>query len=176
MDFYTANIPSPAPADELAAQAKSLQHYDIDFEAEDISARYPELVANPFHLILFCEVIEHIRAAPEELIADLLRITAPDGIIILSTPNAMERGHLWELFVGKKPDTVFSKSKRFLHMDHHAHVREFTLKELEEAVVTAGGRVVVQGVRDYYSDITDVVRARFVSARHVQTLLVTRAQ
>jgi len=173
MDFFTANITTLEPADAVAVRSKSLGHYHIDFESEDISVKYPELVTNPFHIILFCEVIEHVRAGPDELIADLLRITASDGIIVVSTPNALNREHLWEYFAGRKPDQVFSKSKRFLYIDHHAHVREYTLKELEAAVLAANGRVVLEGVSDYYDGMmNDIVQARFVSARNVATLLV----
>jgi SAM-dependent methyltransferase len=175
MDFYTADIPSSASIAEKAARSKSLAHYPIDFEVDDISEKHPQLVVRPFHLILFCEVIEHVRAAPEEIISDLLRIVSPDGVIVLSTPNAMDQGRLLEIFNGRKADTTYRKAQRFLHCDRHVHVREFTIREMEDATVLAGGRVLAHGVHDCYGDTNDFVRARFVGARHAQTLLITRA-
>jgi len=173
IELHTANLNmGPSAASEMAKYG-SANHYFIDLEAEPISDRYPELVANPFHIIVYCEVAEHVRASPEEQIQDLLKILAPDGALIVSTPNAMSFERLQKFSLGRKWDSIYSRKNRHMHDDHHIHVREFTVLEMLDAVRAAGGETAMYGVSDYYSEPAgSMVRLNYVSSREVQTLII----
>src|SRR5579872_238420 len=79
IELSTANLPSNRPAEEAAQQFGAIRNYYIDLELEPLSERYPELIAEPFDIVVFCEVIEHVRATPEEMLADLFKIIRPGG-------------------------------------------------------------------------------------------------
>jgi 2-polyprenyl-3-methyl-5-hydroxy-6-metoxy-1,4-benzoquinol methylase len=132
-------------------------------------------VEQPFHIVLFCEVIEHVLASPVEMIGDLLKLVAPGGVLILSTPNGMSSRRLFDVTMGRKGDSVYQRDKREMHQHHHIHVREFTLKEIREACAACGAKVLLQAVKNYYSaPRKDFVGSKYASAGEVQILFITR--
>jgi hypothetical protein len=64
IDLFTADLPAPHPAEEIAKKFGSKEHYYIDLDTDALSERYPQLVEQQFHIVLFCEVIEHVRWTP----------------------------------------------------------------------------------------------------------------
>ena len=72
IDLYTADLPAAEPPEEIARRFGSKEHYYINLDTDALTDRYPRLIEQSFHIVLFCEVIEHARASPEEMIADLL--------------------------------------------------------------------------------------------------------
>jgi len=175
IDLYTADLPAGEPPAEIAAKFGSLAHYYINLDTDALTERYPQLVEEPFHIVLFCEVIEHVLASPEEMIADLLKLVAPGGVLIVTTPNAMSARRLSDIAIGRKGDSVYRRNARELHQHHHIHVREYTLKELRDACMACGAKVLLQAVKNYYSDpARDFVATKYVSAGEVQIALVTR--
>jgi hypothetical protein len=174
MDLYTANLDMGSPAEAEMLKYGSLRHYPVDFDKESLSGRYPELAARPFDIIVYCEVAEHVRASPTEQIRDLLSILSPGGALILSTPNALSHDRIQKLVTGRKADSIYSREQRFLHDDHHIHIREFTVTEMLDAVRAAGGETMLFGIADYYAKPDgNMVRSNYVSSREVQTLIIT---
>ncbi|MFL6724246.1 MAG: bifunctional 2-polyprenyl-6-hydroxyphenol methylase/3-demethylubiquinol 3-O-methyltransferase UbiG [Sphingomicrobium sp.] len=66
---------------ELAGAHAAGQGLEIDYRAVGVEA-----VAGKFDLVTAMEVIEHV-ANPQAFISDLAKRLAPDGLLILSTPN-----------------------------------------------------------------------------------------
>src|SRR3972149_4568747 len=54
------------------------------FDAERDRFPYPN---EHFQTILCCELIEHLSADPMHMMAEIHRILAPGGVLILTTPN-----------------------------------------------------------------------------------------
>lgn len=175
IDLYTADLPAGEPPEEIARKFGSTQHYYINLDTDALTGRHPALIEQPFHIVLFCEVIEHVLASPEEMIADLLKLVAPGGILIVTTPNAMSARQLFDIAIGRKGDSIYRRNARELHQGHNIHVREYTLRELREACTACGAKVLLQAVKNYYTDpIRNVVAMKYVSAGEVQIVFLSR--
>ena len=87
---------------------------------------HPRLVEQQFHIVLFCEVIEHVLASPQEMLYDLLQLVAPGGVLIVTTPNGMSARRLFDVVIGRKGDSFYRRNQKELHQHHHIHVREYT--------------------------------------------------
>jgi len=177
LEFYTAGIP-PDRGDLATIHQLygSKAHYFVNLEDSDISESHPALIAQPFHIILICEVVEHVRASPKELLSDLFRILTPDGVILLSTPNARSEDRMGKYLRGELPQETYEKSSRRRYSDYHMHVREFTIMELRSAVASAGGQIDFSGIFDYFSTPTSgSPRESYVSARDQLSFLISKA-
>jgi SAM-dependent methyltransferase len=101
-----------------------------------------------FEAILFGEVFEHVFNAPLDLLREIYRITAPGGVLILTTPNpstfmnavriALDRHSLWGTpdFI-EKPKSV---GGRMLDAGN-IHYREYRTSEVSTALLRAGFRI-----------------------------------
>jgi len=176
IDVFTANLPASGPPEVIAERYGAKRHYYIDLETELLSDRYPNLVSEPFDMIVFCEVVEHIRASPEELFADLLKIVRTGGILVISTPNAMSARHLVQLASGKKPDLIYKKhDPSGRRRQTHLHVREYTLAEIRNALLACGATILLHATKNYYSDANkSILASRFHSAHDGQIVIAKK--
>jgi 2-polyprenyl-6-hydroxyphenyl methylase/3-demethylubiquinone-9 3-methyltransferase len=86
-----------APENIAAAQAHAtLQHLEIDYRATPVEA----VEEGGFHLVTSMEVIEHV-ADPAAFVAALAAKLAPDGLMILSTPNRTPLSRLAMITIGE---------------------------------------------------------------------------
>src|SRR4051812_5254189 len=58
IDLFTADLPANEPSENIARRFGATEHYFVNLDVDALSERYPQLVRQPFHIILFCEVIE----------------------------------------------------------------------------------------------------------------------
>jgi hypothetical protein len=87
----------------------------------------------------------------------------------------MSARRLFDVVIGRKGDSIYRRNQKELHQHHHIHVREYTLREIREAVADSGARVLLQAVKNYYSDpVKDIVMTQYASAGEVQVVFVTR--
>jgi SAM-dependent methyltransferase len=127
----------------------SRDFYPADLETEELGVRYPELIGK-FHVIIFCEVLEHLKVAPSEILRDFKRLLAPGGMIYLTTPNGMGYGVFLAYFEGRSPVTRYSRADSASHLENSVHVREHTMNELVSEFETAGLRIRYRAIKEYY--------------------------
>jgi 2-polyprenyl-6-hydroxyphenyl methylase/3-demethylubiquinone-9 3-methyltransferase len=89
--------PGLIAAAELHARGQGL---DIDYRVGPV-----EEVDSQFDLITAMEVIEHV-ADPQAFIRALAACLAPDGLLILSTPNATAWSRLMMITIGEGLDAI----------------------------------------------------------------------
>jgi len=175
IDLFTADLPANEPSENIARRFGATEHYFVNLDVDALSERYPQLVRQPFHIILFCEVIEHVLASPAEMLDDLLRLLAPGGVLIVTTPNAMSARHLLDISIGLKGAHEYRRNARHLHEEHHVHVREYTCTEIRRACEACGGRMLFHAVKNYYSDpASNAIMAKYMSAGEAQVAMITR--
>jgi Methyltransferase domain len=145
------------------AEFGSPDFYPADLEMEELSVRYPELIGK-FHVILFCEVLEHLKLAPQEILRDFKRLLAPGGMLYLTTPNGMGYGKFLAYFEGNNPADGFSRDNGDGHLLNFIHVREHTAREMIAGFAKAGMRIRYRAIREYFN-MDSLWTTAFIGAR-----------
>jgi len=93
-----------------------------------------------FDLILCCELFEHLVHDPMHLLIECHRILAPDGHLLLTTPNTASLSSVAAALHGSRNPQVFSRYPKAGN-DDIPHVREYTPQELVSVTKAAGFEV-----------------------------------
>ena len=108
---------------------------DIDlFDAEQHIYPYAD---GSVDLVLCCELIEHLILDPMHLLFECHRVLAEGGLLLLTTPNVASYTSVACALHGSRNPQVFSAYPAAGNRDT-PHVREYTPRELSDAVVAAG--------------------------------------
>jgi SAM-dependent methyltransferase len=110
-------------------------------------------VEGTFDLVTCLNTIEHIPCSPRDLLKEIYRVLKNGGLAFISQPNLAELGkRLSFLIKGKSPcwdikDFFETEPEYFA-----GHYREYTLRELEYMMRSAGFKIVDSGYYDleYY--------------------------
>jgi SAM-dependent methyltransferase len=128
--------------EEFLAREQLLSYVDKDgevanekfsfdsFNLEKDPFPYPD---GEFDVVLFCEIIEHLLVDPLHALRQIHRVTAPDGILIVTTPNVARLGNVLSIVEGGNIYDPYSG-----HGPYGRHNREFTLDELVRLLRFAG--------------------------------------
>ncbi len=170
LELFTCDHPRRV---EFIKNFASPNFYPVDLENEDIGERHPEMIGK-FHAILFCEVLEHLRVNPSEILSDFRRILAPGGLIYLTTPNGIGYGAMLAIFERKSPAAVYSRKNAERERGGHIHVREHSERELLEWITEAGLKVRHRAIKEYYHP-DSIWPKTFVGARSVLTFVLEAA-
>ena len=93
-----------------------------------------------FDVVLLTEVLEHLREYPLRALVEARRILRPDGVLIITTPNAASLQNRVRLALGRSVHTPLRDW--MFGLPHARHAREYTAEELRELVTTAGFELV----------------------------------
>lgn len=99
----------------------------------------------PYDLVVMAEVIEHLHTAPELVLRFIRSLLAPNGVLMLQTPNAASAQKRIKLLLGLNPYEMIRLDPR-----NPGHFREYTLAELRRVGVDAGLRPTYTDVRYYF--------------------------
>lgn len=119
-------------------------HMEVDLNKVDLDTLALDLTrqGGGYDLIVATEVIEHLQRDFSEVASFVLKCLNPNGVAIVSTPNAVNETHLLFAFNGR------NANHRFLgyNANHagHFHFREYSMAELREDVAKVGGRSLLQ--------------------------------
>lgn len=126
-------------ADERFPVRPGERHLQFDLNGCEHSDGWPPPAA--YDVVVCAEVIEHLVAAPVHLLRFLATQIAPDGSIVLQTPNAASLYKRVKLLTGRHPYDQLRENSA-----NAGHVRESTLPELRAFAAAAGLRVVAARV------------------------------
>jgi len=124
-----------------------------------------------FHTVLCCELLEHLATDPMHMIAEINRILAPGGWLILSTPNiaslrsahAVLHGYhpgLFSSYIRPNPDGSVDPR----------HSREYAPREVALLSEAGGFQVDLLETGDYQERQSDFEAVRKLLASHGGTL------
>jgi SAM-dependent methyltransferase len=102
---------------------------------------------NHFRVALCCEVLEHLQSDPMHMLWELNRTLAPDGLLLLTTPNIASARSIEGLLVGCAP-YLLAQYNRKTPIDQHN--REYAPYEVGVALAAAGFTVVELETEDVW--------------------------
>jgi SAM-dependent methyltransferase len=127
-----------------------------------------------FALVVFNELFEHLRVDPIFTLSEVLRVLAPGGVLLLSTPNLRSLTGIRNFVFRNRaqscaadPYTEFSKLAALGHM---GHVREYTTVEVSSFLTAIGFRV---GPRIFRGSYRSALARAVVAACHPLSPFVT---
>jgi SAM-dependent methyltransferase len=133
------------------------RHTLFDLNQAQDESRWPAPGAR-YDLIVFMEVVEHLSVPPRQALRFLASLLEPEGMIVLTTPNAAWLKNRIKMLRGRNPFEL-------LREDRQGHIREYTLGEMREAAESAGlevahgrrcGLYAFSGAKDrFYSALAD---------------------
>ena len=91
---------------------------------------YPD---NSFSVVFFCEIIEHLLMNPLHSLNEIHRVLAPDGTLVITTPNVARLENVLALVAGTNIYDPYSG-----HGPYGRHNREYTLHDLAGVLEFAG--------------------------------------
>ena len=110
----------------------SVFHSDlVDVETQPLP--YPD---GGFDTVLLCEVIEHMVSDPVFVLREIHRVLAPQGRLLLTTPNVARAANLQRLAQRQGIYDPYSS-----YGPHGRHNREYVAEELREMLVRNGFRI-----------------------------------
>lgn len=90
----------------------------------------------PYDLIIFAEVIEHLYTSPNFVLSFINSITSSGGRVILQTPNAVALHKRLKILIGQNPYEKIREDNT-----DPGHFREYTKQEISEYSENTGFRV-----------------------------------
>jgi SAM-dependent methyltransferase len=91
---------------------------------------YPDL--DPHDVVICAEVIEHLHISPVPVLRFLARAVAPDGHLLVQTPNATALPKRLRMLLGRNPYEPIREEA-----GNPGHFHEYTVGELRDAVEAA---------------------------------------
>lgn len=117
-------------------------HITFDLLRSDCVSEWPD--CGRFDLIVFSEVIEHLSIAPEYTLELLHSRLAEKGVLICTTPNAVDIAKRLRMIAGRNP-----YERLRLYALNPGHIREYTRQELCTIAESVGLRCIYHAYFDW---------------------------
>lgn len=127
-------------------QKHCLEVYECDIE----NAPFPFEDAT-FDLVIFNEVIEHLRINPLHTLSEINRCLKPDGLLMLTTPNLYGITMVRRYLTGKGIEDPVAAFRKFETTGHMGHLRTYARHDVESLLSETGFTVKGYTVRPLYS-------------------------
>jgi hypothetical protein len=133
------------------------RHLTFDLNESDQPERWPTETGR-YHVVVLAEVLEHLHVAPRHVLALVRSLMAPDGVLILQTPNAVSLHHRVLMAAGRNPYEMIRDSRT-----NPGHFREYTFGELE-SLVDEAGLVLDEALLENYFGPRDALTSRIYTS------------
>lgn len=114
------------------------------FNIEDENFPYPD---NSFDAVLYCEIFEHLTDDPVRSLIEIRRVLKPDGLLVLTTPNAVRLENICKLIDGISPFDQYSGFGPY-----GRHNKEYTTDELKNVLSANGFEIETHFTADVHYD------------------------
>lgn len=125
--------------------ATAIATLGLDVRRCDIETEALPFAAETFDVVLFNELLEHLRMNPIFTLGEVHRVLRPGGVLLLSTPNLRSFRGIRNLLIGNEGHAVsrgiYEQYEKLETLGHMGHVREYTSREVSDLVARIGFRV-----------------------------------
>jgi 2-polyprenyl-3-methyl-5-hydroxy-6-metoxy-1,4-benzoquinol methylase len=120
--------------------ARFARSHGVQILPYDVGRSSPPVSQAPFDTLIFAEVLEHLKQPPVAVLTELTSLLRPGGTLLLTTPNIARLAHLEALAAGENFLEPFSEDipEGGDPTDYVEHVREYSIREVVDAVENAG--------------------------------------
>lgn len=137
----------------LEGQSVTVPVYRLDLETQIIPVD-----DDTFDVVLCCEVIEHLELDPMHMMAEINRVLKPNGLLVLTTPNATSSRAIHKILRGIEP---------YFYMQYrhkpalYRHNYEYSVYSLTKVLQAAGfdGKVWTED-SFYEPELADIEKLR----------------
>jgi SAM-dependent methyltransferase len=115
-----------------------IDHYGLDVRRCDIEREPLPFPDDTFRLVLFNEVLEHLRVDPLYALTQVHRVLCHDGTLMLTTPNLYAAQQVARYLTGRglgDPVAEFGKLRAIGHM---GHAREYSNRDVRRLLGACG--------------------------------------
>lgn len=124
------------------------ERLDFDFRNLNLEVDVLPFPDHHFDYILFCEVLEHLTIDPLRAVRELKRVLKPEGVLVLTTPNAVRLENVIAFIEGRNMYDPYSA-----YGPYGRHNREYTRHELHQLMQHAGFGIDVSYTANVHDDI-----------------------
>ncbi|MBN8481202.1 MAG: class I SAM-dependent methyltransferase [Xanthomonadales bacterium] len=121
--------------------------FELPFHNVNIEESKLPFADGEFDCMLFCEVLEHLTNDPVAALLELKRVIKPDGLLVLTTPNAARLETVVALLDGRNIYDQYSG-----YGPYGRHNREYTRHELHALLTHCGFDVEVSYTANVHPD------------------------
>jgi SAM-dependent methyltransferase len=122
--------------------ASAIDELRLDVRRCDIESEPLPVADASVDAVLFNELFEHLRIDPIFTMREVLRVLAPGGVLLLSTPNLRSFRGIRNLVVRNQGHAVsggvYRQYDKLRTLGHMGHVREYTTSETVEFLQRVG--------------------------------------
>lgn len=126
----------------------------------DLEGAFPYPDAT-FDAVVCCEILEHLAVDPMRMLAEVNRVLAPGGLLLLTTPNVASAKGVASLLAGESPWVFGQFVPGGGPGDRHS--REYTADEIPALLRAAGFETAALETRNAWWKDRDAVLARLVA-------------
>lgn len=145
-----------------ARVAAFIEALGLDVRPSDIEREPLPFADASFQGALLCETFEHLRLDPVFVLAEIQRVLAPGGRLLLTTPNVYSLPSLGRFLLGRSVADPWQEFGKLRSLGHMGHVREYSMREVLRFLEASGWQVEWAGTR--YSGRKDSARRRMLAA------------
>jgi hypothetical protein len=121
----------------------------VEFDLNTLYSRETWPALEPYDVVVFAEILEHLCTAPQTLFRALAHWTAPGGHLIVQTPNALDLPSRVRVALGRAPaGSIATLPEAGINI---GHFREYTVDEVRRLGVGAGLAVERVDVLEYFA-------------------------
>ena len=125
--------------DIFPERAKRLyEEYDIPFHKVDVEQQDLPYRDGELEMVVFSEVIEHLRINPMHAVREIFRVLKPGGMCLLSTPQITPLMRWRFLFGVDYQDDVVAEYEKVERLGHMGHIRLYSEREVRHLVEHVG--------------------------------------
>jgi SAM-dependent methyltransferase len=142
--------------------------YDIKVHRVNVETEPLPFADENFSVVLFTEILEHLRIQPIFAIRQIFRVTKAGGGIILSIPNITPRDRWRFLFGRDYQGNIIKEFEKLEKVGHMGHIRLYSAAEVQSILKYAGyteikyiceGRVKGKGLWRLVAPLSDSFRS-----------------